>query len=446
MQSDKIILIATLIAILCLEGHLIVGEYCYADDPNPYLLFGIRTAYKNVRGTITDSMIPNCEPLQIWMLLKHGSISPPKYWSMRLKDDNNMEIIKRDLAHSKAGRMCQKDYERIKHWNNYEYIDKTKVWILSKEGELGMMRLGQRLKTYFPELIQCRPVNTLKKQYYFRAMNAQRSIASMRSLIKGLFGNINLDNVDIRNTSHDKILQYHLTQREFFDYYNTRDLFIFNDEFRKMINGIRQRYDLSSDPAHFIYAFDQLLDANYVCMRETSWYPDVKSPWCAMFTKEELKFFAIYIDRYLYRSPPYFQKHTQAACPILKDLYIHFTNLEKGNVHEEPKGIFYFGDFHSLMFFYSLLGHLDGDAPMPLNFTLHDLRNRKYDLSYLIPYNGNVAAVFYKCSDGFKVKLYSNERPLNYKGCPHGTCEWGYFKKVLRNIALKCNVDLCNLP
>ena len=73
-----------------------------------------------------------------------------------------------------------------------------------------------------------------------------------------------------------------------------------------------------------------------------------------------------------------------------------FRNLEKGNVHEEPKGIFYFGDFHSLMFFYSLLGHLDGDAPMPLNFTLHDLRNRKYDLSYLIPYNGNVAAVFYK--------------------------------------------------
>lgn len=46
--------------------------------------------------------ILDCEPLQIWMLLKHGSISPPKYWSMRLKDDNNMEIIKRDLAHSKG--------------------------------------------------------------------------------------------------------------------------------------------------------------------------------------------------------------------------------------------------------------------------------------------------------------------------------------------------------
>lgn len=142
--------------------------------------------------------------------------------------------------------------------------------------------------------------------------------------------------------------QYHLTQKEFFDYYNTRDLFVFNDEFRKLINGIRRRYDLSSDPAHFIYAFgnesfnlqpflcpsihlefipnsDQLLDANYVCMRETSWYPNQKSPWCAMFTKEELRFFAIYIDRYLYRSPPYFQKHMQTACPILKDLYIHFT-------------------------------------------------------------------------------------------------------------------------
>lgn len=30
---------------------------------------------------------------------------------------------------------------------------------------------------------------------------------------------------------------------------------MFNDEFRKLINGIRRRYDLSSDPAHFIYAF-----------------------------------------------------------------------------------------------------------------------------------------------------------------------------------------------
>lgn len=150
--------------------------------------------------------------------------------------------------------MCQKDYERIKHWNNYEYIDKTKVWILSKEGELGMMRLGQRLKTYFPELIQCRPVNTLKKQYYvnpwktynqiflsnnrnihidlltlqFRAMNAQRSIASMRSLIKGLFGNINLDNVDIRNTSHDKILQVSI-----------RYIII---SYRKLRNNVRSPY------------------------------------------------------------------------------------------------------------------------------------------------------------------------------------------------------------
>lgn len=89
--------------------------------------------------------------------------------------------------------MCQKDYERIKHWNNYEYIDKTKVWILSKEGELGMMRLGQRLKTYFPELIQCRPVNTLKKQYYVNPWKKKkRNVINVEHKIFSTFDNRNI--------------------------------------------------------------------------------------------------------------------------------------------------------------------------------------------------------------------------------------------------------------
>lgn len=49
--------------------------------------------------------------------------------------------------------------------------------------------------------------------------------------------------------------------------------------------------------------------------------------------------------------------------------------------------------------------------------------------------------ITFRCDDGFKVKLYLNEKPLDYEGCPRGMCEWSHLKKILKNIAINCETD-----
>lgn len=141
--------------------------------------------------------------------------------------------------------------------------------------------------------------------------------------------------------------------------------------------------------------------------------------------------------------------------------------MENGNKNE-PKGIFYFTHSAALQLLLSTLGYAKDPEPLVHDTNIDKAKTRKWYTANLTPFAANLAAIFYKyenfsasiidllvsrysfysrsnitfrCDDGFKVKLYLNEKPLDYEGCPRGMCEWSHLKKILKNIAINCETD-----
>lgn len=63
------------------------------------------------------------------------------------------------------GKLCEKDYNRLKEWDRYKPLQNKKAARLTKQGKQDMFFLGVRFKNYFPELFQPRSSNSLEKLY-----------------------------------------------------------------------------------------------------------------------------------------------------------------------------------------------------------------------------------------------------------------------------------------
>ncbi|KAL1116078.1 hypothetical protein AAG570_005573 [Ranatra chinensis] len=67
-----------LLGTIWLSGCLAQNEkYCLSHDPNPYLYYATKTAYQFVyEKRITSHNVPNCEPVQLWLMSRHGTRYP----------------------------------------------------------------------------------------------------------------------------------------------------------------------------------------------------------------------------------------------------------------------------------------------------------------------------------------------------------------------------------
>lgn len=59
INMSNIKIIAILIAIFCLTNHLVLSDYCYTDDTDPFMHFGSYTRNHIVRGAITNPHLPS---------------------------------------------------------------------------------------------------------------------------------------------------------------------------------------------------------------------------------------------------------------------------------------------------------------------------------------------------------------------------------------------------
>ena len=62
MGREAWALLALLVTLLSAAGVFSDDYHCYAEDPNPYLFFGSKTAYQLVRGKNNIKPVPG-EPL-----------------------------------------------------------------------------------------------------------------------------------------------------------------------------------------------------------------------------------------------------------------------------------------------------------------------------------------------------------------------------------------------
>ncbi|XP_046751136.1 multiple inositol polyphosphate phosphatase 1-like [Diprion similis] len=173
------------------------------------------------------------------------------------------------------------------------------------------------------------------------------------------------------------------------------------------------------------------------------------SPWCAVFTAEEMRVFE-YKDALVdyYKRGNAHEYNVRLGCPPLRDMVDSFRKIEgeDGGYSVEPKGVFNVGRSRSYHLFMAALGIVNDSSPLLAS----DFKLRKkylWNTTEIGSFGANIAAVFYKCNDTAspnKVKFYQTEKPVDYPGCVEGLCDWEYLKNKFRKQVLECdNVDFC---
>ncbi|XP_024947003.1 multiple inositol polyphosphate phosphatase 1 isoform X3 [Cephus cinctus] len=372
-------------------------DYCYADDDNPYLYMATKTAYQFVHGGKTRyQTIPNCNPVQIWMLARHGTRYPKKSTITKL---HTLPKLRDQIIYNHEirgfGNLCDKDLKNLQSWNSIQNLTEDMAQYLTVQGEEDLKLLARRLQTNFPELLQPSAANITSTNYKFRSTDSQRTKASLTSFMHGLFGSSNAVTPE-HTPANDTLLKAYKVCDSYQETLNDPSVF---EESSKFGNGIEIenllhnvsrrlgfRYNITTTSVGLMYD---------MCRYEKAWNVTKVSPWCAVFTVDELQILEYQEDLYYYYyTGPSREINARVGCPPLQDMFQHFQKLEGSEYSHQPKGIFYFTHSGSLQTTMTALGIAKDKVPLTAS-NYKEMSKRLWRTSEIGSFATNIVAVFY---------------------------------------------------
>ncbi|KAG9429538.1 multiple inositol polyphosphate phosphatase 1 [Apis mellifera carnica] len=418
-------------------------DYCFKEENDPYLYMATKTAYHFVyhKGRFQD--VPNCQAKQIWMLVTHGTRCSSKSEIMemlKLKDFQKEIINNHELRNN--GHLCNKDLENLKKWNPNEYLMIERAKVLAPQGVEDMRLLARRLQSSFPHLLQPNNnENITERDYVFKESDAYNS---MGAFMEGLFKS--RDVVDSEKVpENDTLLTMYKMCDSWDNEYNNvsyEEVIAFeeSEDFRNLVENVSRRLGFLYIPK------DSILTMYDMCRYEKAWTVTQLSPWCAVFSKEELHVLEYREDLYYYYKAGYGREiNARLGCTLLQDMMNHFWKMEQEDESNQPKGVFYFSDTISLLNLLTTL-NINKDQMQLKAFNYKEMAKRQWRTSFMSSFAANLIAVFYKCdtiSQPNKVMFYLAEKLVMIDGCDVGLCDWEYIKQKFNPVLKQCDMKTC---
>lgn len=423
------------------------SEYCLADDDNPYLYFATKSAYNFMHGEFKPER--NCRPIQLFVVSRHGTRYPGSKLIPKMKELYKLrEQIVSNHLEKRLGHLCDYDLENFRNWKLDDNVREDMADFLTPQGETDLKGLAVRLKAAFPELLTPNDYRSMNN-YVFRSTKTQRTEESMSAFIEGLFGNKNAI-IPRQAPDNDTLLRSNKecpSWNEGTDnmkYLEESDKFNNGPEMQNLFYNVSRRLGFREN-----ITLDSVNSMYDMCRFEKAWRIDKISPWCAAFSKRELRVLEYREDLdYYYYVGPGREINAKLGCPLMKDLFQHFRKLEGDNYSQEPKGIFYFAHTVTLQTLLAALGFNNDRQPL-LATNFRESAGRLWRTSFVGPFATNLVAAFYKCNDTYssnnvnKVIFHWAERLVRYEGCNVGLCNWEYIKDRLEKKAVECNMNFC---
>ncbi|KAJ8731984.1 hypothetical protein PYW08_014714 [Mythimna loreyi] len=428
----KILLV---IVTLC-SVQIVTSTYCFWNTGCPYKYFSNITPYNLVRGDIRDSLVKltGCEPVSIWGLIRHGQKNPGTGNGKYMKE---AVVIKNDIVSSyERGRcsLCAQDVENLRKWQDDKQMF-TKPDKLTKEGALESEGLARRLKQAFPKLL----AKIDKNDYQFRPANAPDAWVadSVKAFVGGLYDKPLT--IQPAKPGDDIISSYDTCKK----YTDMKQNIKTNEESMKFLRSAE--YLASKDRIQRRLGIDYALtDTNItalydLCRYDTSGFTNQFSPWCALFTTEDLKALEyIYDLQHYYRSGYGASMNELFGQIALTDLLKSFQDSKARN---GKKITAYVTSATMMDMVWCALKLFKDDAPLTGALRKPD---RKWRSSKLAALSSNLIVVLNKCNNGpddYNVVFYFNEEPLR-SICKEGVCTWKEFEDKLTPF-LNTNTDFC---
>lgn len=132
-------------------------------------------------GMIILKFYPDCEPVSIWGLIRHGKRYPGTEFGKHMKD----AVVIKDYVVSSYENgncsLCAQDVENLRNWDDDKELFKQ-PFQLTNEGYQELEGIGRRLKQAFPKLLE----KLDKKDYVIRHAHGTWMAESAKGFVKGL--------------------------------------------------------------------------------------------------------------------------------------------------------------------------------------------------------------------------------------------------------------------
>ncbi|KAJ8732800.1 hypothetical protein PYW07_015399 [Mythimna separata] len=303
-----------------------------------------------------------------------------------------------------------------------------------------MFRFGSRLKEALPEIFN----DLNEEEYSFRPTHGSRGEVSAEALIKGL-GYKDLF-IEIAETNVSTGNPFGACKSYLREVYNNRDTYktslqyMESPEYANMKRRIEKRLGLS-----FSLTNKNVIAIYDLCRYISNGITNKYSPWCAVFTEEDLKIIEYVGDlEHYFRSGYGSSKFSRTFGQItLADL---FKNFEQAKNNQGKKFIVYITK--SSMMEMAMVALNVGKDESPLTAAHRDV-NRKWRSTFSSTFGANLIAVLNRCRQPnetlyeHKIMFYKNERPF-VELCNGGVCTWQEFEDIFKPF-LKANTDICEL-
>lgn len=166
-------------------------DYCYSTDTvRPQNLhYNTKTAYQFVRGGQSPSVPADCTPSKFWLLTRHGTRLPSSSKIEKLQGlpTYQAEILSNYAGGKKpaVGALCDADLQLLASWQLDNNITVSMDEYLTQQGWNDLKGLATHYKGLYPTLLGG---SYSSDRFVFRHTNTQRTQASYRGFVDGLFG------------------------------------------------------------------------------------------------------------------------------------------------------------------------------------------------------------------------------------------------------------------
>ncbi|KAM3962684.1 multiple inositol polyphosphate phosphatase 1 [Aphomia sociella] len=424
--------------ILLLTISNVLGERaCYYNSHCPYQLYSTKTPYDSIRGDIRDYPDPqNCEAVSVWSLNRHGNRNPGSSVTESIKVIAGLknEII----ASHEAGtsQLCSQDIEDFRRWSWNETLEVSHAF-LTGTGYEELYDIGKRIRERYPHLLHGSNSN-----YYFRTTNEQRTITSSMAFVHGLTENTNLNlSIDGPWERDDIIRPYENCDKYQEESKGGKELeeqleaYFKTADFVAVQNSVQERLGIRT-----VLTPDNIYSFYEICRFYRSWTPNLRSPWCSVFTDDDLVVLEYRDDvRHYYRNGYGTSVNTKLGGPVLKDLYDNFEAAVNGRGRDI---VSYFTHDTMIEMAICSMGIFKDDFKLEAT---NRVANRKWMTSYISPFSVNIMAILNRCNtsgtESHRVQFFFNEKESEI--CPFEGCTWQEFEDKFSSFT--SSLDFCSL-
>jgi len=381
--------------------------------------------------------VPGCTAEHLWTVVRHGT-RYPSVKAIKLMTQTLPELRDRIV---KSGQVCPEDLRLLQDWR--VDLDVSQEKQLHSEGEREMVLLGHRWRLRLPALLSAYSESLFR----LRSTLTQRAQASGHSFVTGVWPAVPRGDIVWQEPAigHDPLIRF----------YKLCQAWIKDVKKNKEANIEKLNLEQSQRMAEMLSSLEAVLgvevsleeaDIMYLmCNFDLAWDPASPSPWCRVFTDQQLQLMEYREDlEYFWIDGPGFDITGDQACVLFSDVLTTFQNIAAG--HQKPSGSFYFTHSGTLLKLLAFLNvFTDEDKMKSDNF--EQMEGRKWKTSQIGPFGGNIAFVLQKCQGSeYKIGLFVNEVLTSVPGCDGDWCSLDIFISLYPQ-SEQCNfVEMCAKP